>query len=112
MNKAKRLLNYMSMLSYVFSESALKSNDLKMAEKYLSIYKKADPNNPDYYFFNACVFANKNMEKEALKSLNKAVEFGFFDTSKLKAEKCFSNINKLTEFESIVAKAKMNFEEF
>ncbi|RLD77544.1 MAG: hypothetical protein DRJ07_14525 [Bacteroidetes bacterium] len=111
MNKAKRLLNYMSMLSYVFSESTLKNNDSKIAEKYLSIYKKADPNNPDYYFFNACVFANKNMEKEALESLNKAVEFGFFDTSELEAEKCFSKINKLTEFESIVTKAKINFDE-
>ncbi len=83
-----------------------------MAKKYLSIYKKANPNNPDYYFFNACVLANKNMEKEALESLNKAVEFGYFDTSKLKAEKYFGKINKLTEFESIVAKAKINFEEF
>lgn len=109
--RAKRLLNYMGMLSYIFSEGALKDSDLKMAVEYLNIYKKVESDNPDCYFFEACVFANKNMNKKALESLKKSTELGFFDTSKLKGEKCFSKFNKLVEFENIIAKAKMNFEE-
>lgn len=110
--RAKRLLNYMSMLSYIFTDGALKNMDLKMAVEYLSIYKKVDPDNSDSHFFEACVFANKNMEKEALKSLKKSAEYGFFDVSRLINERCFDEIRKLTEFENIIAKAKRNFEEF
>jgi len=111
-NSAKRLLNYMSMLSYIFTESALKSNNLKLAENYLTIYKKVDADNPDRYYFEACISANKNLEKETLGNLNKAVKFGFFDISRLKSEICLNSIRELAEFDNIIAKAQVNFESF
>ncbi|MEN8120531.1 MAG: hypothetical protein ABFS35_09305 [Bacteroidota bacterium] len=111
-NRAKRLLNYMSMLSYIFSEGALKNNDLKMTVEYLRIYKKVEPDNPDRHFFEACVFANRNMEKEAIESLKKAVEFGFFDIVRIENERCLDKISKLSEFESIIEEAKINIEAF
>jgi len=109
---SKRLLNYMSMLSYIFTDGALKNKNFKTAVEYLGIYKVVDPDNPDRYFFEACVFANKNMEKEAIKNLESAVDYGFYNISRLKTEKYFAEISKLPEFENVIVKTKVNFEAF
>lgn len=109
-HSAKRLLNYMSMLSYIFTDNAFKSEDLSSAAKYLDIYNKVDKDNPDYYFFEACILASNKKTGSAIKKLQKAVEFGFFDTEKLEIENRFSEIHKSVEFKDIVAKAKVNFE--
>ena len=106
-NKAKRLINFTSMLSYLFTDGALKNNDIKTASKYLSIYKIVDSNNPDYYFFEACIVSDKN---KIFSSLNKSVELGFFDVERLISEKNFNKIKNLPEFDIIVNKAKENFE--
>jgi len=108
-HSAKRLLNYMSMLSYIFTDNTLKSGDLSLTTKYLDVYKKVDKDNPDYYFFEACVSATNKKEATAIKNLQKAVKFGFFDTEKLETENRFSKIHKLVEFKDILAKAKANF---
>jgi len=44
----KRLLNFISLMGFLYSEKAL-SIDLHTAKKYLDIYGKADPDNPDYH---------------------------------------------------------------
>ncbi len=111
-NRAKRLLNYMSMLSYIFTDGAIKSTDLQLAEKYLNLYKKVDTDNPDRYFFEACISATKNKEKETLSNLQKAIKFGFFDVNRLQSENYFTNIRKHTDFKDITAKANENFEGF
>ena len=109
-HSAKRLLNYTSMLSYIFTDNTLKSGDLNLTAKYLDIYKKVDKDNPDYYYFEACVSATHKKTDSAIKNLQKAVEFGFFDTEKLETESCFNEIRKSDEFKTIIAKATENFE--
>ncbi|OQY05461.1 MAG: hypothetical protein B6I20_01250 [Bacteroidetes bacterium 4572_117] len=109
-NSSMRLLNYISMLSYIFTDGAINAGDFDTATKYLDIYKSADPNNPDFYYFEACIFANKNMQKEALKSLGSAVHYGFFDISKLESTDYFVKLRQLPEFEELTKGAKSNFE--
>lgn len=109
-HSAKRLLNYMSMLSFIFTDNALKSSNLSLAAKYLDIYKKVDKDNPDCCFFDACVSARSKNDDAAINSLQKAVAFGFFDAEKLKTENCFNEIRKSAKFKDVLAKAKANFE--
>ena len=58
----KRLINYISMISYMYSSNAIKNNDLNSLEKYLSIYREVDPENPDYIAFRE-IYLNKSNKK-------------------------------------------------
>ena len=43
----ERLLNYVSMIGYMFVNSAISSGNTTLAKQYIAIYKRADPENPD-----------------------------------------------------------------
>lgn len=109
-HSAQRLINYISMISYLFTDSYIKQNNLKQAENILKIYKLADKDNPDVYFFEACIYDKKAMDKKAVSSLQKAVDAGFSDVSRLYNSIYFKRISTLPEFDLIVQKAEKNFD--
>jgi len=78
-----RLLNYIEMLSYIFTNKALKLNDFKNFDQLITIYELSNNKNADKEYFKACKFALDKDNSNALKSLNKAVDFGFIDKDKL-----------------------------
>jgi len=49
----QRLLNYLSLLSYMYADNSLKNNKLAEAQKYLYIYEKVDPENTEVYYLKA-----------------------------------------------------------
>ncbi len=108
-HSAQRLLNYISMLSYLFTDSYLKQNDLKSVEQYLSIYKLADKDNPDVYFFYASMYDKSTREKMALNALKKSVDLGFSDKDKLYESGYFTRIINLPEFDVLVKKVLENY---
>ena len=103
---AKRLLNYLSMLSFIFTDNSIKQSDWQNANNYLNVYKIADKNNPDVYFFEALIYENSGKTKNALASLNKAVNLGFSDIDRLHNPVYFKQINALPEFDLIIKKIK------
>ena len=109
-HSAQRLINYISMLSYLFTDSYIKQNNLQAAENVLKIYKLADKNNPDVYFFEASIYDKKAMDKKAISSLQKAVSLGFSDVDRLYNTQYFNRISTLAEFDLIIQKAKKNFD--
>jgi len=69
-----RLINYMSILAYSFSNNAIKNNLKDDAAKFLRIYKAVDPENPDVNFFYAKLFALKNENEKACMFYGQAVQ--------------------------------------
>lgn len=47
------LLCYLNLVSYMCASRTLENNHFKEAEKYLTNYEKADPENPEVYFLKA-----------------------------------------------------------
>lgn len=80
---AQRLLQFTSLMSFLYSEKAL-GMDASLAKKYLDIYGQADSGNHDYHFLLACYYAKTNDKPKSLSSLEKAVELGFDDAEKLR----------------------------
>jgi len=80
-----RLISYMSIVAYSYSNNALKNKDLVNAQKFLLIYKAVDPENPDVYFFYAKLFAMKNENEKAAMFYSQAVEL--WKAKKMKIQK-------------------------
>ena len=85
----QRLLNYLSLLSYMYADNALKNNKLIEAQKYLFIYEKADPDNTEVYYLKAVYYALQNNNSLALKSLETAVIKGFDDFERIQKDSHF-----------------------
>jgi len=98
----ERLISYLSMISYIYTERALKAGQTDKAAKYLAIYKKADSDNPDVYFFEAVRFAMLKQDSDVLTALQKAKEKGFEDFSKIEKFKSFDYLKNNAEFKAIV----------
>ncbi|MBI5540841.1 MAG: hypothetical protein HY951_12330 [Bacteroidia bacterium] len=84
-----RLLKYISMVGYMLTSQELKSGETLMAEKYLKIYRLADPANPDVIFFTGVYFAINKQYKTAIDTLNRALQMGFSDKNRWKSESSF-----------------------
>jgi predicted esterase len=78
-----RVMHYLSLAAFMQTEAALKRHLPAESEKYLSLYKLLDPENPDVWFFDAVYLAQKGEKEAARRSLEKAKELGFSDHARL-----------------------------
>lgn len=104
----KRLLNYLSLVSYMYATNALRSNNTAAADKYLMIYQTVDPENPEVYYLKAVRLSLLNSHNEALKALAKAAEHGFNEPYKMAKDKHFSAIRQRPKFNKILKQVKQN----
>jgi hypothetical protein len=95
---AYRLLAYISLLSYSYVNSAIQQHDWASSEHFLKIYGLADPENPDYLYFNACYLAQTGKNKEAYQSLQNAIKYGFNDKVKLERDPLLEGLKKDFDF--------------
>ncbi|MDP4188163.1 MAG: hypothetical protein Q8905_08960 [Bacteroidota bacterium] len=102
----KRLLGFVSLMSYTYLSHALSEQDINNAEKFAKIYRLSDPANPDCYYLYSWLYIELGKNKEALSSLNKAVELGFSDKKKLEQDPVFAEISSSPEFTRILQKIK------
>ena len=93
-----RLLNYLSMIAYIYTDRAFKLNRIDLASKYLSIYERVDPENPDMFFFMAVKFVLLKEDKQAIAALKKAIDKGFDDFPKLNSEHAFDRLRSKSDF--------------
>lgn len=94
----KRLLNFLSMASYMNCNAALNSDQPEMIEKFLKIYAMVDPKNPDQKYFFACFYAKQGKTDKAISSLKEAIQLGFDDMGKIENEPAFAAIRNTKEF--------------
>ncbi len=96
-----RLLNYLSLLSYLYLDNSLKNNELAKAQKYLFIYQKVDPDNTEVYYLQAVYYAMQGKNALSLSSLQTAVKKGFDDFERIAEDPHFhfseAEMEKITE---------------
>jgi hypothetical protein len=105
----KRLLNYLGLVGYMYSDHALKSSDLTNAESYLKIFKMADPKNPDCSYLAAVYYMEKGNQPQAITALNEAAALGYSEVSKLLTDPAFSNLHDDPGFRSVAQKVVDNY---
>jgi hypothetical protein len=94
----RRVLSYLGLICYLYTDHALTSGDLANAENYLEIFKMADPKNPDVPYLTAIYFAKKGNNKMAIASLKGAAQMGYNDIGKLRTEAAFNSLHEDTAF--------------
>ncbi|MBP6401574.1 MAG: hypothetical protein KA492_03520, partial [Bacteroidia bacterium] len=102
----QRLLAYISLAAYSFSNNGLKQGDLIAAEKALEIYRIADPKNSEQPFLQACLFAKRNEPEKAINALNKAISLGLNNRSKIETESAFAPLQSRSDFQELLYRLK------
>jgi hypothetical protein len=103
---SERLLGYISLACYSYSNRMLQQNQLNDAEKILLIYKMADPTNSDCDLFSAQLFAKQNKPTRMYISLKSAVSNGLKDWSKIENEPTFAPFLQQQEMQNLHASIK------
>ena len=98
----QRLLGYLSLEAYSYSGNAIRQNDFALAQRFLGIYKLADPENSEQPFLQACLFARQGNQQQALFSLQEAVKLGLKDKAKIEAEESFVSLRSTPEFRAFL----------
>ena len=99
----KRLLGYLSLASYSYSNNAIKQNNFSAAQKFLSIYKLSDPENSEQPFLSACLYARKGDSKKAIAFLREAIQMGLKDKAKIEKEESFDKLKTDPEFNQLIS---------
>jgi hypothetical protein len=85
----QRLMNFISLASYMYASNALKSAQAEGVEKYLTIYKEVDPENPEVYYLTATFLARVHRQDEALDELQQCADHGFAEYERMVNSKDF-----------------------
>ncbi|CAN5623762.1 hypothetical protein BH11BAC1_BH11BAC1_13250 [soil metagenome] len=85
-----RILGYISLACYSYSNNALKQQNLSAAEKYLAVYALVDRENPDRAFMQAILYGYQQNQAGTLQSIQEAINYGFSDQSRLLTEPAFA----------------------
>ena len=102
----KRLMSYLSLISFMYARNALNNNQLIVAEKFLYIYESADPENSEVYYLKAVLLAKTGKNQEAIIELRKAVDKGFDNLPRISNDKNFSKLKDNKKFQSVLDKIK------
>ncbi len=108
-HSAKRLLGFIGMLSYVYTENAVNSQNKAAYNGVIEIYTLVDPKNPDKEFYKACQTMMDEQPDKALEYLQKAVQLGYYDADRLQIIGYFEQLRTKPEFDLVVKGAMDNF---
>ncbi len=100
----QRLLAYLSLAGYSYSNNAVKQNNFSGAQQFLGIYKLADPENSEQPFLLACMYARQGDQEKAIASLEDALKLGLKDKTKIESEESFSNLHSNPGFNNLLSK--------
>jgi len=103
-----RLLSYMGLLSYMYTNGALKEGNLAKAALYMKAFKLADPKNADCSYLAAVYFVKSGDNKKAIAALNEAGALGYSDVLQLTTDPTFSSLYDTPDFKQVVQKVTSN----
>ena len=104
----KRILSFAGMLCYLYTETAVNSQNKTSYKGFMEIYELIEPQNPDKEFFKACQAIMDNQKEMAMQHISKAVEYGYYNAPKLQNIGYFEELRSLPEFDLLVQKAMKN----
>ena len=97
----KRLLGFLSLTMYMYSDAALKENKYVEAEHFLTLYRLVDPMNVDAFYLSACLSAKQKDSMHAITYLGQAIKMGFTDKKKLQEDTSFDFIKETQEYKKL-----------
>ncbi len=100
----KRLLNYMSLATYMGASQAFKAFNDDATSHFLELYKLVDPGNPEHSYLYACMFARANQGDKAMSFLKDAVKLGFSDYSRMQADSNLVSLKDKPAFRELLHK--------
>jgi predicted esterase len=98
----QRVLAFLSMNCYMYSNDAFKRGNLVSAEKYIKIYQLVDPKNAEHRYMAAKVAALNHNPDSVFSALNQAFDLGFKDINRLKADPDFKEYQEDGRFKSLL----------
>jgi len=101
---ARRLINYLSMIAYMYANNSLRNSKFIDTEHHLEIYELLTPTNPDMLYFKAALEVQKGNYTQAVQLLNKAIDNGFQDIEKFKTDPLFQKLNATTGYQEILSR--------
>jgi hypothetical protein len=102
----QRLRGYASLMCYSYINQANQVNNLHAAEKLIIVYSIVDPTNSEWAYMQATLYMKINLPDYALASLNKAVEIGFNDLSRMQNDPAFLPLQSDARFSEVLGKIK------
>lgn len=97
-----RIKNFLGIMCFSNCNAANKQANISLLKNTLFVYKNVSENNPDYYYFTACLYGLINNQKAAIEHLSKAIELGFNDIAKIQNEFAFNLIRGSREFSDLI----------
>ena len=95
-------------MTYLYADGSLKNDQTAAAGKFLMIYEKVDPTNPEVYFLKAQLYAMTGNRKAIIPSLQKAADNGFKDTKRMEKNARFSGLHQTDSFRKILLQVEEN----
>lgn len=102
----QRLLNYLSLSSYLYANRSIQNKQVGATSKFLMIYELVDPDNPEVYFMKAEYFAMQGETNKSLDALRESLDHGFKDEERIKNNTYFKNLKTSAQFVQILEKIK------
>jgi predicted esterase len=109
-HSSKRLLSFVGMLCYMYTENAVNSQNKAAFTSLIEIYTLVEPQNPDKEFYKACQAMMDNLPDKAFEYLQKAIDFGYYDAERLQVIGYFDQIRTKPEFDQLIKRAMENFD--
>lgn len=99
---SQRLLNYISMASFMLIKTDLDDGKLDDANKKIKIYKLVDPENPDAYLMAARYFMQMDDTGAMTEQFKKAQQLGFTDVETYKKDPSWKALFNNKEINSLL----------
>lgn len=98
----KRMLSYLGLLAYMFSDQAVNEQNIEAAGKYLEIYRLLEPTNSEHFFLEARRRMLMKDPVNAIAFLRLAMVFGFSDLNRIMNEPLFEPLKNNPDFRELV----------
>lgn len=99
---ARRLLAFISLCCYSYTNMALQNQSMDALTFFTNIYIQSDPENTEANYLMACILANKGEKDNAIKALQKAIDYGFKDKKRISNDPMLQNLQGMPGFDKIV----------
>ncbi len=103
----KRLIAFLSLAAFMNVNAAMEQDARPQAQDLLTIYRLVDPANAEWAYVSACLEMRNSNTAGALALLEQAVNLGFNELDRVRAQKEFQPIVNDARFNEILGKIKV-----
>ena len=103
--KTQRILSFLRVLLYMNATAVVTSTNEEAARKLVTVYRYADPRNPEPLYLEAVLEARGPEPAKALSKLEEAINLGFHDTKRIVSQQEFQSLKESAHYFELLQKA-------